>query len=83
MIERSESDQRFYKEQFRVLKTDPQETMKLLFGVALADGKLRTIERQVLQRLAKRLDVPQETFDRWLAQAVEYVKSRTTKKDAE
>jgi len=76
MIERSESDQGFYKEQFRVLKAEPKETMKLLIAVALADNKLRTIERQVLERLGKRLGVDKETFDDWLSQAIEYVKSR-------
>ena len=76
MIERSESDQGFYKEQFRVLKADPNETMKLLIGVALADNKLRTIERQVLGRLAKQLGVDKQTFDNWLNQAIEYVKAR-------
>jgi len=78
MIERSESDQGFYKEQFRVLKAEPKETMKLLIGIALADNKLRTIERQVLERLGKRLGVDKETFDNWLSQAIEYVKSRET-----
>jgi tellurite resistance protein len=65
MIERAENDQAFYQEQFRVLKADPKETLKLLLSVALADGRLGNRESQVLKLLALRLDVDGDQFDRW------------------
>ena len=72
MIERAQRDPEFYKEQFRVLKAEPKETMRLLFGVALADGQLKDNELSVLQKLANRLEISQESFDHWLAQARDY-----------
>lgn len=77
MIARAESDQAFYKEQFRALKSDPQETMQLLFSVSLVDGRLGSREREVMWRLACRLDVTQEQFDKWVAQAANYLKKKS------
>ena len=65
MIDRAETDQAFYREQFRVLKSDPSETIKLLLGVALADGRLGNRESQVLRLLALQLDVQGDEYDRW------------------
>ena len=65
MIERAETDQAFFKEQFRVLKGDPKQTLELLLGIALADGRLGNRESQVLRLLALRLDVDGDQFDRW------------------
>ena len=76
MIEQAETDQTFYKEQFRVLKSDPKQTMQLLFGVAVVDGELRRDEAAVLKRLADQLDVNGATFDKWLDEAVSYVKRK-------
>ncbi len=76
MIERSETEKDFYDEQFRVLKADPKKTLQLLFKVAIADRRLKKAECQGLKRLARRLDVPDEKFDRWLSHVIESVKKR-------
>ena len=70
MIERAETDQSFYQEQFRVLKADPSETLKLLLGVALSDGRLGNRESQVLRLLALRLDIEGDQFDQWFDKVI-------------
>lgn len=69
MINRAETEPDYCEAQFRVLKADPPETMKLLFSVALADRKLTEKEIEVLRNLSQKLDVPTERFDAMLAQA--------------
>jgi uncharacterized tellurite resistance protein B-like protein len=83
MIDRAESDPNFYTEQFRVLKADPDETLKLLLGVAIADRRLGRDECQVLQRLAERLNVPAEKFNRWLTQEVDSIKAKSRGNEAD
>lgn len=68
MIDRSINDENFYKEQFRVLKSDPNESMTYLIQVAMADGKLTDSEIHVLQKLSQRLDVPEDQFEKLIAQ---------------
>ena len=77
MIERGRTDQGFYKEQFRVLKADPKDTMQLLFSLAISDGRLGKREKAVLWRLAKRLGVTEESFQTWVAQAESYVQKKS------
>ena len=72
MIQRAESDKRFWNEQFRVLKTDPKDTMEILFRVACSDGKFRKYEMAVLKRLAERLEVPEKTFNGWVEQVIRH-----------
>ena len=67
MISRGKSDPEFHKEQFRVLKADPQETMATLLEVAMADGKLVESEEKVLQILSRKLDVQDEVFQQLIA----------------
>lgn len=55
MIDRARRDQEFYKEQFRVLKADPGETIKALIEVARADGDEHVNERVVIGHFAERL----------------------------
>lgn len=74
MIHRAETEEDYYESQFRVLKSDPSETMKLLFSVALVDRELSTSELDVLSRLAQRLKLTQEEFNRMRAQAESYLK---------
>ena len=69
MLERATEEDDYYKDQFRVLKSDPKETMALLFSVALADGKLEQSELDVLGRLAQKLGVTDEQFTKWVAEA--------------
>jgi tellurite resistance protein len=76
MVERAETDQAFYQEQFRVLKGNPKETLEFLLRVALADGRLGNRESQVLRLLALRLDVDGDQFDRWFDQVKSSVGGR-------
>lgn len=63
MIERGVRDPDFHKEQFRVLKADPQQSMAVLLEVALADGKISDGETDVLRALSQKLSVPGEVFE--------------------
>ena len=74
MISRAEGDPEFWREQFRVLKFDPAETMQLLMSVALVDGELTDSESAVLKRLASQLEIPSDTFARLETSAVQYLK---------
>lgn len=76
MIERAETDQAFYREQFRVLKADPKETLQLLLNVALSDGRLGNRESQVLRLLAIKLGVEGEQFDRWFDKVKDALRSK-------
>ena len=69
MILRAETEPDYCEAQFRVLKADPPETMKLLFSVALADRKLTEKEIDVLRNLSQKLELPTERFDTMLEQA--------------
>ena len=71
MIDRGKRDPEFHKEQFRVLKVDPQQSMATLLQVALADGQISTGETSVLKALSEKLDVPDEVFDQLIQKAQE------------
>ena len=71
MIDRSTSDQEFYKEQFSVLKADPSESMSFLLQVAMADGKLTDGEIHVLAKLSQRLGVSEDDFQRLISQVTD------------
>lgn len=71
MLERAATEEDYVQDQFRVLKAEPKEAMRLLFSVALSDKQLEDKEVEVLRRLAQKLDVADEEFDRLLAEARE------------
>ena len=62
MIQRSEEEPEFYKQQFRVLKDDPEETIELLFRVAAMDGELEKNEVEMLKLFGLRLEVSSKRF---------------------
>ena len=64
MTQRSETDPDFYQQQFKILKTDPQQTMAVLMQTALANGRLIPEEQRVLRGLADNLGVPEDVFQR-------------------
>ena len=64
MTQRSETDPDFYQQQFKILKTDPQQTMAVLMQTALANGRLIPAEQRVLRGLADNLGVPEDVFQR-------------------
>lgn len=78
MIECAETDDEFYKAQFRVVSSDPEKALKLLFKVAIIDGKLRKTEAVMLKRLALRLNVDPDQFDDWLQQSIAAAKRKSS-----
>ena len=60
MINRSESDPDFHKQQFQILKAEPKQAMAVLLEVALADGQIVDSEIGVLQRLAFNLGIEEQ-----------------------
>jgi len=67
MIERGTTDPNFHEEQFRVLKSDPQQSITAILEVAMADGKIAENETAVLRALAAKLSIPDETFEKLMA----------------
>lgn len=74
MVARGVRDPNFHKEQFRVLKSDPQETMAALLEVAMADGEINPGEKQVLQALSEKLDVSPELFEQLMVNVSKMLK---------
>ena len=48
---------------FRVLKTQPDQTMLILLRAAMADGELSDPEMKVLKHFAEKLEVDEMTFE--------------------
>jgi len=69
MIDRAANDSDFYQEQFRILKAEPEKTMRRLFAVAVSDGQVTMEERVILRFFADRLKVDEAQFEKFLAQA--------------
>jgi len=67
MIERGINDPEFHQEQFRVLKSDPQESMAALLQVAMADGRISDGETQVLKALSEKLEIPGNVFEQLMS----------------
>lgn len=81
MIECAETDETFYKTQFRAAVSKPQETLLLLFRMAILDGKLRKEEVVMLKRLSGRIGVEPAQFDEWLQQFVDSARKKPAKTD--
>ena len=67
MIARAESDDEFHKQQFTVLKADPQETIAILIEVAMTDGGISKAESKVLKELGQALEIPVDVFDQLMS----------------
>ena len=73
MIDRAVSDPDFYQEQFEMIRTDPDATMKALFCVAVADHELTTNERVILHHFATKLGMPAQRFNQLLGAARKHI----------
>lgn len=62
MIARGETDSDFFREQFRVLKSDPEQTMTILIEAAMSDGQVSPDEQQILSEFSAKLGLPTEDF---------------------
>ena len=69
MIDRARSDQNFYEQQFDIIKTDPDSTMKKLLQIAVADNDISQTERIVLAHFAQQLGMAAQRFDQLLDSA--------------
>lgn len=81
MIDRAEGDSGFCDEQFILLKTQPDKTMRILLQVALADHELTDDECGVLQQFAERLGLAADRFQRVLEQTKKDLDSRRDSAD--
>ena len=68
MIARAERDPEFHKQQFTVLKADPQETILALIEVATADGEMSEAEKTVLRQISESLAISESTFEQLVEQ---------------
>ena len=69
MMDVAIEDDDYFKKQLDLLMGDVDQTIKMLFQIAVADGQLGTNERIVLQYFADKLEMPPERFDQILAAA--------------
>ncbi len=69
MMDVSIEDDDYFKKQLDLLMGDVDQTIKMLFQIAVADGQLGTNERIVLNYFADKLEMPPERFDQILAAA--------------
>lgn len=69
MINRARTDQDFYREQFDILKPEPDRAIRTLLKVAMADGVITQEERIILHHFAERLGVDEAKFERLLDKA--------------
>ena len=69
MIDRARTDHNFYEQQFDIVKTDPDSTMKKLLQVAAADNDISQAERIVLAHFAQQLGMTAQSFDQLLTAA--------------
>jgi tellurite resistance protein len=74
MIDRASSDASFFEDQFDIFKTDPEETMKTLFRIAIADGVLARSERIVLQHFSKKLGMAEDRYESLLNAAEKHAR---------
>lgn len=77
MMERARTDSNYAADQFRFLQKDTRETMRVLLGVAVADGKLADREREVLAQLSKKLGVGDADLEKYIAVAESHIARRT------
>lgn len=69
MLARAARDPDFYREQFKILKEEPNHCMNTLMQVALADGSITENETKVLGNLANQLGMEPAVFSELLEEA--------------
>ena len=63
MIARSENDPDFHRQQFQILKANPEKSMSILIEVAAVDGVISDNERSILHTLGENLELTAQTVD--------------------
>jgi uncharacterized tellurite resistance protein B-like protein len=69
MINRAKSDPDFHQQMFQVLKTEPGESITILFKAAMADGQLDEKEILMLKSFSEKLGINEKSFLEVLNQA--------------
>ena len=62
MIERAEKDPDFFKQQFKILKSEPLTCLDALLGTCIANGLFKKSEYRVLKGLAQQLEIDGAEF---------------------
>ena len=70
-LERALNDPLYYERRFHLLRADPEETMAVLFEVALADEHFSLPERIILQNFAEKIGMDRERYEELLQRAEE------------
>ena len=78
MIDRATTEPDFYKEQFNYLISDPEESMKLMFRIAISDHDLDDNEIKMLTHFAKVLGMKPERFRQYMKAADKTIAKRET-----
>ncbi len=81
MVARAKRDPNFYQQQFKVLKEDPKETLVELIQVAMADGVVSEVERDVLKKIAANLNLSEDVFDQLMVKVGEILAKRSSQND--
>ncbi len=74
MVLRAETEPEFFKQQFKVLKSNPKATMGTLFQAAASSGKLESKEIDMLQAFAVRLGMDGDGFREVATPVIEALK---------
>ena len=69
MLERATTEPDYVKDQFRVLKAEPENTMRLLISVAASDQQLEDAELAVLRQLGDQLGMESTKLDQLIEEA--------------
>lgn len=69
MIDRGSNDPEFHKQQFKILRSDPDRAIATLIEVAMADGTISAAEEIVLRNLAANLQIADDQLNRLLESA--------------
>ena len=77
MVERAVTDPNFYKQQFRILKSQPRLAMSTLLEVATADNQVDVEEARILRALAENLELPSEVFNELVQEAAAKIEKRS------
>jgi len=76
IVNRAKSDDCFFQEQLEVLMGQPQQTMMVMFNVAMADGAITSEARIVLHHFAQKLKIDDSAFDSLLSSAEQHLENQ-------
>jgi tellurite resistance protein len=63
MLDRARNDPEFYKDQFRLMRADPMEAVRVMVAVAGVDGEITQEERIIVSMLGEQIGLEKEKVD--------------------